>query len=199
MSSTMNLPYPKKSLYAAPIRILVDTRIHLLPGDTNEDRNTYLINHICHLHWLAEFNPIQHRRYAFSTDRFPTESTRCLFLVDYGHTSSKNEDEDVPVVYYKWTGENLTPLPILAYEAWIKNKLKYVYPFTPPTPWQDCNNPDRRREMLLSKVWSTSSGGATDDDLRSLRDNEEDWAWLRASLDPEVFGAFLYEARRRIY
>lgn len=54
--------------------------------------------------------------------------------------------------------------------------------------------------MLLSKiVWASSSGGASDDDLRYLRDNEEDWAWLRASMDPEVFGGFLYEARRRIY
>ncbi|GKZ85405.1 hypothetical protein AnigIFM56816_011176 [Aspergillus niger] len=195
----LSTPYPKKSLYAPPIRILVDTRIHLLPGDTNEDRNSYLINHICQLHWHTRFTPTKYRRYAFSTERYPTESTRCLFLVDYGHTASKEEDEDVPVVYYSWTGENLTPLPILSYEPWIMNNLKYVYPFT-PTQWRDLNNRDREREMLLSKiVWASSSGGASDDDLRHLRDNEEDWAWLRASMDPEVFGGFLYEARRRIY
>ncbi|PYH34511.1 uncharacterized protein BO87DRAFT_396804 [Aspergillus neoniger CBS 115656] len=206
MSSPMDLshplptPYPKKSLYDPPIRILVDTRIHLLPGDTNEDRNTFLINHICHLHWHTEFIPSKHRRYAFSTERYPIESTRCLFLVDCGQTASKEEDEDVPVVYYKWTGGYLTPLPILSYEAWIKNKLKYVYPFTPAPNWQNGVNRDREREMLLSKVlWASSSGGATDDDLRALRDNEEDWAWLRATLDPDVFGGFLYEARRRIY
>lgn len=113
MSSPMDLshplptPYPKKSLYDPPIRILVDTRIHLLQGDTNEERNTFLINHICQLHWHTEFIPSKHRRYAFSTERFPIESTRCLFLVDCGQTASKEEDEDVPVVYYKWTGEFL--------------------------------------------------------------------------------------------
>lgn len=75
-----------------------------------------------------------------------------------------------------------------------------MYPFTPAPNWQNGVYRDREREMLLSKVlWASSSGGATDDDLRALRDNEEDWAWLRASLDPDVFGGFLYEARRRIY
>lgn len=86
-----------------PVRILVQTLTHLVPGNDNFERTDFILNRICQHHWNCDFS-VPKFRWAAYNDQFAFNNRRCFFLVDYGESQN---DDDVPVLSYKWTGESL--------------------------------------------------------------------------------------------
>lgn len=86
-----------------PVRILVQTLTHLVPGGDNFERVDFILNRICQDHWNCDFQCPKFR-WASYNDQFALNNRRCFFLVDYGESG---DDDDVPVLSYDWTGESL--------------------------------------------------------------------------------------------
>ena len=86
-----------------PVRILVQTLTHLIPGNDYFERNDFILNRMCQYHWSCDFS-VPKFRWASYNDQFAFDNQRCFFLVDYGKSQN---DDDVPVLSYEWTGESL--------------------------------------------------------------------------------------------
>jgi hypothetical protein len=91
------------SMSAPPIRVLVQTLTHLVPGDGNYERSMFILNRICQHHWNCDFQSSKFRWAAYN-DQFSFNNRRCFFLVDYGESE---DDGSVPILSYEWTGESL--------------------------------------------------------------------------------------------
>lgn len=98
--SSMLRPNPGDTL-AGPVRILVQTVTHLVPGNNYMERVEYMRNLICQHHWKRDFNRDQ-ERWNVHGDEFAFPNRNCYFLIDHGHSEG-----DPPVLWYKWTGESL--------------------------------------------------------------------------------------------
>lgn len=90
-----------------PKRILVQTKTHLVPGDGYDQRCLFLLDLICQYHWNRDFDPDQDRWSVYGA-WFSYDNRRCYFLVDHGQSLN---DNDVPVLWYEWTGESLLKPP----------------------------------------------------------------------------------------
>jgi hypothetical protein len=107
METTINEPkgtaQPFKEDPEGPKRILVQTQTHLVPGDDYGARCFFILNLICQHHWNRDF--------VFGEDRwnqygaqFGYDRLTCYFLVDHGQSAT---NDDVPVLWYQWTGKSL--------------------------------------------------------------------------------------------
>lgn len=95
-SAPPNAPEP-------PVRILVQTLTHLVPGSGNMERSFFMLDRMCQHHWNCDFEAPRFRWASYNA-QFASNNRRCFFLVDYGESDN---DEDVPVLPYEWTGESL--------------------------------------------------------------------------------------------
>lgn len=86
-----------------PQRILVQTKTHLVPGNGYHERQLFMMNLMCQLHWKRNYHPRQDRWYVRGA-RFAYKNRRCFFLIDHGHSSA---DDEVVVSWYKWNGDSL--------------------------------------------------------------------------------------------
>ena len=86
-----------------PKRILVQTKTHLVPGDDYHARCMFMLNLICQHHWNHNFDLDQDRWNVYGA-QFGYDNRSCYFLVDHGRSPT---DDDVPVLWYQWTGESL--------------------------------------------------------------------------------------------
>jgi hypothetical protein len=102
-ASTNKDPAPIVFKPDPPVRILVQTLTHLVPGTCNVNKTDFIFNRICQLHWNCDFNPLEYRWSTYN-DLFAFRNRRCFFLLDWGRSSN---DDDVPVLSYEWTGESL--------------------------------------------------------------------------------------------
>lgn len=109
MAST-NAPQPQAgSTSTGKLRVLLQTRTHLLPGDDREERLTFMRNTVCQHVLNRDFDRAQERWFPYR-DHFGLHDCECFFLIDhhgYDHTTTGAEEEEVPVLWYKWTGESL--------------------------------------------------------------------------------------------
>ncbi|KAI0453610.1 hypothetical protein F5B21DRAFT_478613 [Xylaria acuta] len=121
-----------------PVRILVETATHLVPGDGCSEKIKRMRNAICQHHWNRDFDDEEDWCYVYGLggssggrDRGVLKSGEgerdrvCFFLVDSGQTSSRNENP--PILRYRWTGEELVYIR-RAVPAVVVAKLK-EYPF----------------------------------------------------------------------
>lgn len=67
-----------------PVRILVQTLTHLVPGDSYFSRRNFLSDYICQQHWGCDYNPKIHR-YSTYGAYFAFDNRLCYFLLDYGY------------------------------------------------------------------------------------------------------------------
>ncbi|KAI0469475.1 hypothetical protein F4859DRAFT_486771 [Xylaria cf. heliscus] len=117
-----------------PVRILVETATHLVPGSFSSDKVERMRNVICQHHWRRDFDGGTDRCYVYGVGgddptRGRAEGDRgrvCFFLVDSGETTSRNENP--PILRYRWTGKKLIYIR-RALPAVVVAKLK-EYPFT---------------------------------------------------------------------
>jgi hypothetical protein len=86
-----------------PVRILVQTLTHLVPGKDHFERSDFILNHMCQHHWNCDFS-VPKFRWAAYNDQLAFNNRRCFFLADYGESQ---DDNNVPVLSYEWTGESL--------------------------------------------------------------------------------------------
>ncbi|PGH23180.1 hypothetical protein AJ80_02710 [Polytolypa hystricis UAMH7299] len=153
-----------------PIRILVQTLTHLVPGNGNTDRIMFILN-----------------RSAYN-DQFASNSRRCFFLLDAGQSSN---DDDVPVLSYEWTGESLIPMPQLAQDPMIQTKLKEDFSFT----WQPSERKERpRREIVKAKLYSDTT--LSNFDMDYMRENPEDLQWLKTHVRLRLWQKFVAEVNK---
>ncbi|KAI8945687.1 hypothetical protein F4801DRAFT_112631 [Xylaria longipes] len=138
-SDSSSSPEPEPVLGVPdPVRILVETATHLVPGQLYSERIEHMRNVICRHHWGRGFDGERDRCYVYGLgggDRSDSRSGQgqrgrvCFFLVDSGQTSSRNENP--PVLRYRWTGTKLVYI-WRALPAVVINKLK-EYPFMRPS------------------------------------------------------------------
>lgn len=96
---------PNRPPQAGPVRILVQTVTHLVPGDEYAERVEYMRNLICQHHWKRDFDRDQDRWNVYG-HHFGLRNRNCYFLIDHGHVDGES-CTDPPVLWYKWTGESL--------------------------------------------------------------------------------------------
>ena len=102
-ASQINISIPVAKNPEPPVRILVQTLTHLVPGGDNFERIDFILDLICRTFWNCDFESPRFR-WASYNDQFALKNRICYFLVDYG--DSENDDE-VPVLSYEWKGELL--------------------------------------------------------------------------------------------
>lgn len=99
---------PPRAFQPSPLRVLVQTLTHLVPSDGVYaddlwfDKSVSMVNRICRYHWKCRLGP-GIRWYGHGTE-FGYNKRRCFFLFDCGKADN---DADVPILCYKWTGESL--------------------------------------------------------------------------------------------
>ena len=84
-----------------PLRILVQTKTHLVQGADYHEKKWFILDMICQHHWKRDYIPVRDRWSAHGT-KFGLTNRRCYFLLDHGETL---DDNTVPVLWYEWTGE----------------------------------------------------------------------------------------------
>lgn len=143
-----------------------------------------ILNRVCQYHWNCDFS-VPRFRWASHNGQFALNNRRCFFLVDYGE--SQNDDE-VPVLCYEWTGETLKPLPQLATDPEIQAKLKEEVPFT----WQ----PSKREKpklpipkLIKSRLYCEEYIPISEMDY--MREHPEDVKWLKDHLRPRLWTKFV--------
>ncbi|PVH70447.1 hypothetical protein DL98DRAFT_564161 [Cadophora sp. DSE1049] len=154
-----------------PIRILVQTKTHLHP----------------------DFDPDQDR-WRVHGARFGCDKRHCYFLVDHGRSPT---DDNVPVLWYQWTGESLKAMPeALPQEVQIKLR---QYPFTRPST-KDMPKPPpldaaTRRQSIRSKLHSDMS--PSDSDFELMREHPKDARWLKDHIESRFWLKFESLAKSR--
>jgi hypothetical protein len=89
----------------APARILVSTATHLVPGDGYFAKTEFMQNLISQYHWSRDFEWSSDRFEAYNAE-FGYDNRTCYFLIDHGQSPDGNDDV-VPILWYRWTGESL--------------------------------------------------------------------------------------------
>ncbi|KAI1405167.1 hypothetical protein F4819DRAFT_445073 [Hypoxylon fuscum] len=179
---TLNTVPDMQEVQTGPLRILVQTKTHLVPGDEYSERCKNMKNLICQHYWDRDFDYNRDRFYAYRAD-FAYEGRRCYFLLDHGHSDT----DDVPLLWYKWTGNTFIaiehPLPIQ-----LRAKLKH-YPFIKP---QTQHRPEKssavddatRRQMIRSRLRSNMPIPKVEVELLK---NPEQVRLLKDSVDPRFW------------
>ena len=87
---------------SAPVRILISTKTHLVPGDGYFAKTTFIQNTVSQYHWNCDFDWSCNRFNTYDA-KFGFDNQNCYFLIDHGISN----DDSVPVLWYKWTGVSL--------------------------------------------------------------------------------------------
>ncbi|KAK2739594.1 hypothetical protein FQN57_006556 [Myotisia sp. PD_48] len=173
-----------------PIRILVETVTGLVPGKGDFDRTFFILDHICQYHWNCDFKTPEFRWMSYNAFyAFPNK--RCFFVVDHGKSEN---DDDVPILCYRWTGEALgrEPMPELAQDPKIRAHLKSdesSFTYKPPKR----PKPTTRESIKLCLY---SDGNLNRKLVNIVRENPEDLQWLKANLRPRFWEIFVAEANK---
>jgi hypothetical protein len=92
-----------------PVRILVQTATQLVPGDKSMDfgeRVDAMVKAICHHVWQRDYDFLRERQWMHGCE-FAIDNRPCWFLIDH-HGPDPVPIPDPPVVWYKWTGTDLS-------------------------------------------------------------------------------------------
>ncbi|KAF4973625.1 hypothetical protein FZEAL_9269, partial [Fusarium zealandicum] len=170
---------------ARPVRILVQTVTHLVPGNHYGERVEYMRNLICQHHWNRDFDWDQDRWNIHGND-FAIPNRNCYFLIDHGHSEPS---EDPPVLWYKWMGESLIAMQ-QALPRKVQRKLR-DYPFSRRPIQRVRSEPSGRfdaathRQIIRTKLRCDMI--IIEDDLRFLRAHPEDASWLKNHIEPQLW------------
>ena len=108
---------PKVWDYAGPqedpseaVRVLVQTRTHLLRGENYYDKLNFILDMVCEFLWGRFFLPQKDRFHVYGPP-FSRINRRVHFLVDHGQAY---DDSTVPVLWYRYNGGE-DPLSVLLF------------------------------------------------------------------------------------
>lgn len=91
-----------------PLRVLVHTQTHLVPGNKStgfDERYQAMRSLICQHVWQREFDKFRERDWWYQC-HFSKDNVECWFLVDH-HGPDPTPPPDPPIVRYRWTGTEL--------------------------------------------------------------------------------------------
>lgn len=100
---------PDRKAPTGPVRILVTTATHLVPGDGYEWKLIFITNQICQYHWARDYDPSIDRWTSYGA-QFGYDNRKCYILLDHGNDAPENDD-DIPILWYRWTGDSLYEAP----------------------------------------------------------------------------------------
>ena len=105
MEMTTGVP-PQQADESTPLRVLVQTKTHLVLGENLEadyaTKVDFMKNLICRHLWNRDFDK-RRERWNSHGDQFGYSDRDCWFLIDHGDSV-----DEPPVLWYKWTGESLS-------------------------------------------------------------------------------------------
>ncbi|VUC32224.1 unnamed protein product [Clonostachys rosea] len=159
------------------VRILLQTIAHLVPGSDREEKLTFIDNLICRHFWKRDFDRDQERRF-FYHDCFGLDNVECFFLVDHHGYDHTVEEEMVPVLWYKWTGESPRKLKKWPF-TWEGRKFHRH-----KRPEGECELVGHRR-LLMSEL--ALGIPIFEKDIKFLKENPEHAQWLRRNLKPQLW------------
>ncbi|KAI1124635.1 hypothetical protein F5Y10DRAFT_24338 [Nemania abortiva] len=169
----------------APVRILVSTATHLVPGDEYFTKTDFMRNLVCQHHWDHDFE-WDHDRFTAYNAEFGYDNVACYFLIDHGQSSNATKD-GVPILWYRWTGKSLVPIRE-SLPSRIRKRLKKI-PFTPPqsAPSKEpCQLDDtERRKDIWAKLRRNMR--PSDSDFTFLREHPEHATWLERNMEPRFW------------
>lgn len=87
-----------------PLRILVETKTHLVPGQWFADKMDNILNLICQYHWNRDLDR-KSERWNAHDNYFGYRDRTCYFVVDHFHGDPASQQPTI--LWYKWTGECL--------------------------------------------------------------------------------------------
>ncbi|VUC38058.1 unnamed protein product [Clonostachys rosea] len=172
-----------------PVRILVQTLTHLVPGENNDSKTRDFLNLVCQKHWRCDFEFPKFRWATYGCD-FASDNRRCFFLVDHGRS---HDDAAVPILPYEWTGKSFEPRIQLLQVPEIQAKLKYGIPFTePPKPTKKAKS-DKRPIRAIVKSRLSYLEEVPTLELDYMRSHLDDLAWLKAHVRPRLWREFVVQ------
>jgi hypothetical protein len=95
-----------------PVRILVQTQTHLVPGDRFTEfgeRFDAMVDLICQHVWQRRYDKFRERVWNYHC-HFAVDNVECWLLVDH-HGPDPSPPPQPPVIWYRWTGTELSVLP----------------------------------------------------------------------------------------
>ncbi|KAK4234786.1 hypothetical protein C8A03DRAFT_46963 [Achaetomium macrosporum] len=184
----------------SPVRVLVQTQTHLVPGDRSTEfgeRYDAMVNLICQHVWQREYDKFRERVWNYHC-HFALDNVECWFLVDH-HGPDPSPPPDPPIVWYRWTGTEFVmmrdPLP-----GRVRRELRH-YPFqrvayhvliqeypkrrTPRVYKSRAEEIRVKRKMLRDTL--LSSLGLTEELLRFVQDCPDAAEWVKARVPPETW------------
>lgn len=97
-----------KDAAPSPVRVLVQTRTHLVPGEGWQRKMAGMRNTIARHILNTDFNMDKDRMEVYN-DVFAAPGYRCFFLFDHASSpvADRVADDAIPLLWYRWTGEQL--------------------------------------------------------------------------------------------
>lgn len=100
-------PQPVAESAQGKVRIVLESVTHLiLPGSDRDEKIRFIKHLVCQRQWSRDFDRNQERIYMHG-DYFGLENRKCFFLIDHHGYDHIAQEEKVPIIWYKWTGESL--------------------------------------------------------------------------------------------
>ncbi|KAI5859767.1 hypothetical protein GGS23DRAFT_259632 [Durotheca rogersii] len=170
----------------SPLRVVLQTKTHLVPGDEFSERCRNMKNLICRHLWDRDFD---HRRDRWSSHlaNFGYDNRTCYFLLDHGQCTGG--EAAVPVLWFKWTGTSFVavqkPLPH-RFRLELERRPFYQARQPPPATKRSREPLDAatRRQIIRSRLRSNMRIPETD--VEFLR-NPEQARLLKEEIDPRFW------------
>jgi hypothetical protein len=109
VNSPINANVPDAANRDRPVRILVQTKTQLVPGDKSDgfdERIKRMVNMICRRVWQRDYDRLRERMWFYRCE-FAVDNRPCWFLVDH-HGPDPEPIPYPPVVWYRWIGSDLS-------------------------------------------------------------------------------------------
>ncbi|RDW93707.1 uncharacterized protein DSM5745_01029 [Aspergillus mulundensis] len=187
-------------LNPSPVRILVQTLTHLVPSDKKiwkpernpgSDKVISMLHRMCQHVWGCAFDPERyHRWYTYGEEHLGYNSRACFFLID---TGTAEDDEQVPVLAFEWTGAEFKPRPDILQSSDVVEELKHT-PFTPRP-----RSPGRKERPVKKRVRDMlrAAERVPDAQLEYIQQHPEDMEWLKQKLRPRFYANLLAQIEAR--
>ncbi|BCS23937.1 uncharacterized protein APUU_40381A [Aspergillus puulaauensis] len=196
----MDFPQRPGQPLLQPARVLVQTLTHLLPSDgkiykpernPGGDKLYSMLHRICQHVWSHSYDSDFFRWYGYNDDQLGYNNRPCFFLVDHGEADN---EADVPVLAFEWTGEEFKPMPGLLQSPDVQEELKAT-PFMTPPPSSEPAKPYPVRKMVRSMLRSVER--VPDWHLQYITGHPEDMEWLKRKLRPRFYENLLAQIEAR--
>ncbi len=92
----------------SPVRILVQTQTHLVPGDRFTEfgeRYDAMVDLICRHVWQRAYDKFRERVWTYHT-HFALDNVECWFLIDH-HGPDPSPPPEPQIIWHRWTGTEL--------------------------------------------------------------------------------------------